>query len=370
LNSVLIEARAAVCPTVAKNTLGTWWHYFLEFGYTPADARKARVKRGKKGRRRYKTRWTKHTTSILKSIIDDDGSLYLDEVQQELFELSGEWWSPSTISRKLHNELGYSLQVATIIASQKDAAEQAEFLEAVRSRLTNPNQLVFVDESQKDKNAARRRRSWSKRGLTPFRTVYFEGSHGFRYTLIAACDVNGFIYEACEPIYQSGSNDTDPTHGTVDQARFKLWVIEKLIPTLGKYHLGQPRSIMVMDNASIHRDIRDLIEAPEVGAKLIYLSAYSPELNPIELMFGLYKVSLRRSPQNEPHYRAHSTALLCITPDIACTLFKHSKVPLCEHYPSQVELKRQDDKNKVIATIVEMSTSLVLPIVMMDRDDE
>jgi len=168
LNSVLIEARAAVCPTVAKNTLGTWWHYFLEFGYTPADARKARVKRGKKGRRRYKTRWTKHTTSILKSIIDDDGSLYLDEVQQELFELSGEWWSPSTISRKLHNELGYSLQVATIIASQKDAAEQAEFLEAVRSRLTNPNQLVFVDESQKDKNAARRRRSWSKRGLTPF----------------------------------------------------------------------------------------------------------------------------------------------------------------------------------------------------------
>jgi len=127
---------------------------------------------------------------------------------------------------------------------------------------------------------------------------------------------------------------------------------------------------MVMDNASIHRDIRDLIEAPEVGAKLIYLSAYSPELNPIELMFGLYKVSLRRSPQNEPHYRAHSTALLCITPDIACTLFKHSKVPLCEHYPSQVELKRQDDKNKVIATIVEMSTSLVLPIVMMDRDDE
>ena len=152
-----------------------------------------------------------------------------------------------------------------------------------------------MDESQKDKNAARRRRSWSKRGLTPFRTVYFEGSHGFRYTLIAACDINGFIYEACEPIYQSGSNDTDPTHGTVDQARFKLWVIEKLIPTLGKYHLGQPRSIVVMDNASIHRDVRELIEAPEHGAKLIYLSAYSPELNPIELMFGLYKVSLHRS---------------------------------------------------------------------------
>ena len=113
-----------------------------------------------------------------------------------------------------------------------------------------------------------------------------------------------------------------------------------------------------------------MIEAPEVGAKLIYLSAYSPELNPIELMFGLYKVSLRRSPRNEPHYRSHSTTLLCVTPYIAGALFKHSKVPLCEHYPSKVELKRQDDENKVIAAIVAMSTSLVLPIVMMDRDEE
>ena len=139
MNSVLIDARVAVCPTIAKNTLGTWWHYFLEFGYSPADARKQRVKRGKKGHRRYKTQWTKHITSILRSIIDDNGSLYLDEVQQELFELSGEWLNPSTISRKLHNELECSLQIETIIASQKNAAEQAEFLEAVQSKLINPN---------------------------------------------------------------------------------------------------------------------------------------------------------------------------------------------------------------------------------------
>jgi len=35
-----------------------------------------------------------------------------------------------------------------------------------------------------------------------------------------------------------------------------------------------------------------------------------------------------------------------------------------------VELKQQDDKNEVIAAIVAMSTSLVLPIVMMDLDEE
>ena len=73
LNSILIQARTAVCPTVAKNTLGGRWHFFLKFGYTPADARKK--KRGKKGHKRYKTRWTKHTTVTLRSIVDDDGSL-------------------------------------------------------------------------------------------------------------------------------------------------------------------------------------------------------------------------------------------------------------------------------------------------------
>ena len=139
LNSVIIEARAAVCPTVANNTLRAWWHYFLAFGYTPADARKKQKRRGRKALKRYKTRWTKHTTVILKSIVDDDGSQYLDEMQQELFELSGDWWDPSTISRKLHTECEYTLQMATDIASQKDEQEQAEFIEAVRSRLTNPN---------------------------------------------------------------------------------------------------------------------------------------------------------------------------------------------------------------------------------------
>ena len=71
---------------------------------------------------------------------------------------------------------------------------------------------------------------------------------------------------------------------TIDKNRFRMWVEEKLIPTLGNYALGEPRSVVIMDNATIHAGVRELIRG--AGAKLIYLSAYSPELNPIELMFG------------------------------------------------------------------------------------
>ena len=284
LTAVSIEARNAICGTVNDRTVREWWHFFLEFGYTPAEARELSRKYTKK-RKRYNTLWTADTFRLLKKIVDEKGELYLDEIQEELCRLGGGWWSPSTISVKLRSkEIGYSLQVATDVASQKDAQEQEEFLEALRSRNLNPNQHVFVDESNKDANSARRRRSWSKRGLTPMRTVYFEGDRAKRFTLIAASDINGFIYEACQIVYQASPNDKDPSHGTIDRDRFRMWVEEKLVPTLGKYALGEPRSVVIMDNATIHAGVRELIEG--AGAKLIYLSAYSPELNPIELMFG------------------------------------------------------------------------------------
>ena len=69
-----------------------------------------------------------------------------------------------------------------------------------------------------------------------------------------------------------------------------------------------------MDNASIHRDIKDLIES--TGAKLIYTAPYSPDLNPIELMFGSYKPVLHRH-NNEPWDRALNYGLTSVTPDIA-----------------------------------------------------
>ena len=56
------------------------------------------------------------------------------------------------------------------------------------------------------------------------------------------------------------------------------------VPYLGNYYLREPRSVFIMDNATIQAGVKELIEG--AGAKLIYLTANSPELNPIELMFG------------------------------------------------------------------------------------
>jgi len=53
-----------------------------------------------------------------------------------------------------------------------------------------------------------------------------------------------------------------------------------------------PNSVLVIDNASIHKvaGIREMVE--ERSARLLYLSAYSPNLNPIKLAFLTIKAWL------------------------------------------------------------------------------
>jgi transposase len=62
-----------------------------------------------------------------------------------------------------------------------------------------------------------------------------------------------------------------------------------LLPTL---HLGD---IVIMDNLGSHRGsiVRQLIRS--VGAKLLFLPKYSPDLNPIEQVFAKLKHFLRKA---------------------------------------------------------------------------
>jgi hypothetical protein len=187
--------------------------------------------------------------------------------------------------------------VATNRASQQDAFERHQYKQTLHAIVESPDQLLFIGEVHKSRNEARRRKHWSPGGrTTPFRHhVAFQGSHDPRYTLIGACDVNGFIFESCDVVEsQRGRTDRDETHGIVDRERFELWVAECLVPVLGNFVDGEKRSIVVLDNAYIHHGERvtELIE--DAGAYVLYTAPYSPDLNPIKLMFNQYKMGLER----------------------------------------------------------------------------
>ena len=112
---------------------------------------------------------------------------------------------------------------------------------------------MFVDETHRSRNDGRRRRGRSKKGTAAIRRVLFDASSRDNYTFIGAVNIDGFIRPACEVVFAKRSaTDQDPSRGTVDSERFVSYVEEKLVPNLKPYPL--PNSVVVMDNASIHKD--------------------------------------------------------------------------------------------------------------------
>ena len=59
----------------------------------------------------------------------------------------------------------------------------------------------------------------------------------------------------------------------------------------------KPGDLVVMDNLSSHKipAVRERIE--KVGAQLLYLPPYSPDLNPIEMAFSKLKAHLRKAAE-------------------------------------------------------------------------
>lgn len=80
--------------------------------------------------------------------------------------------------------------------------------------------------------------------------------------------------------------DVSITTQSVDGDAFFNFIERSLLPNLLPFNGTNSRSVVVLDNASIHLvpEVESLIE--ETGAIAIYLPPYSPDLNPIEECFS------------------------------------------------------------------------------------
>ena len=77
--------------------------------------------------------------------------------------------------------------------------------------------------------------------------------------------------------------------GPMNGAWFLAYVQQVLAPTL------KPGDVVIMDNLAAHKStpIKDAMEA--VGARLLFLPPYSPDLNPIENAFAKLKAMVRKA---------------------------------------------------------------------------
>jgi transposase len=122
-----------------------------------------------------------------------------------------------------------------------------------------------------------------------------------------------------------GSTACMALEGATDTESFRAYVQAVLLPTL------RPGDIVIMDNLSPHKSDPTLALITQVGAEVLFLPAYSPDLNPIEMMWSKVKQWLR-SVEARNHadlITAIGQALARVTPQDALNWFAHCGYSFC-----------------------------------------
>jgi transposase len=163
--------------------------------------------------------------------------------------------------------------------------------------------LIFIDET------------WAKTNMTRLRGRAPRGQrlidktphgHWQTTTLIAALGISGM---RCSTVVD----------GTVNGDAFEAFVEQVLVPEL------QPGDVVVMDNLSSHKRARTRERIESVGARLAFLPPYSPDLNPIELIFAKVKQLLRSLAcrTRDALWNAMQSVLDQVSPADAANCYKH-----------------------------------------------
>lgn len=165
-----------------------------------------------------------------------------------------------------------------MVATERNTPEHRERYALFCAFITavNASRLVFIDESF-CKTGMRRTHAWAQLGARA------HGTKPFRSWKTVS--LIGAIRLGRRPLIVTNE-------GAVDGPIFLDFVQRRLSPWL------QRGDIVVMDNLNFHKMlvVRQAIEA--AGATPIYLPTYSPELNPIELLWSDLKRDLRRMGLN------------------------------------------------------------------------
>jgi transposase len=105
----------------------------------------------------------------------------------------------------------------------------------------------------------------------------------------------------------------------MDGPLFRAYVEEVLVPVL------RAGDVVVMDNLPSHKDprVRELIESAK--AKLLYLPPYSPDFNPIEMIWSKVKRLLRSAAARtvDALHHAFGAAMNAVTADDVRGCFRH-----------------------------------------------
>ena len=218
---------------------------------------------------------TEQQELLVIGLLLDAPTLYLSEVCQTVLRITGVQVSPPTICRIIHRN-GLTRKKVQQIALQRSSVYRGDFMADVQ--WFSPDKFVWVDETGCNKKDQIRRCGYALRGEYP---VYHRFLHrGQRISAITALSADGVIA-------------LELTKGTVDGSKFVDFIRGKLIAEVQPFDGENTRSILVLDNCSVHhvQEVSELLD--EAGILHFFLPPYSPDFNPAEEMFSYIKYYLK-----------------------------------------------------------------------------
>ena len=216
---------------------------------------------------------------ILLELVLDKPGIYLHELQHQLIEETGTEVDPSTICRFLAKS-GFTKQKMILAAKQRCEIMRAQYQLDMSVYLGHPELLIFLDETGKDRRDCLRRHAYSIRGQpATSRKFTFRGD---RVNALCAISTDGLL-------------DSYTTTGSVNADIFLHFIEHALVPHLQPFNGVNKRSVVIMDNASIHHQYSIVDAIQSTGALLHFLPPYSPDFNAIELTFSKVKSVLKRN---------------------------------------------------------------------------
>ena len=197
-------------------------------------------------------------------------------------------------------------QKKSLRAAEQDRPDivEARSLWREQQPTMEPGRLVFIDETWTKTNMTRLV-GRAERGKRLVAAVPY--GHWQTSTFIAALRQDGLI--------APGVFD-----GAINGQAFLAWVEQVLVPSL------RDGDVVILDNLGSHKvaGVRAAIEA--AGASLLYLPAYSPDLNPIEQAFAKLKSRLRALALRtiEALWQALGSLIDCFTPAECAAFLRHA----------------------------------------------
>lgn len=151
-------------------------------------------------------------------------------------------------------------------------AEEREEWKQLQENL-DCEKLVFLDET------------WAKTNMTPTHGRAEAGQRVIDFVPHGHWKTTTFL----AALRHDGLTAPLVVDGAINGEIFLAWVRQELLPTL------KEGDIVVMDNLSSHKvsGVKEAIES--AGAKVLYLPPYSPDFNPIEMVFSKLKTLVRKA---------------------------------------------------------------------------